>query len=77
MSPLHSLQLLLQVFDAQFPMRSADRQVTVRDTQVSDLLLFLSRTLFPPIAASAEFPCLTSSTPFDVHHSYLDTKHPP
>jgi hypothetical protein len=41
MSPLQSLQLLLQVFDALFPMLSANRQVTVRDTQLSDLLLFL------------------------------------
>lgn len=48
-------QLFLQFFDAGFPLISAQRQVTVRDPQLSNLLLFLGRSLFPAITTGSEF----------------------
>ena len=67
-SGLQSVQLLLQLFDACFPLISAGGQVTVGDPQLSDLLLFLGRALFPPITTGSEFPCLSGSIPFVAHH---------
>ena len=65
---LQGSQLFLQVFDAGFPRISAQRQVTVRDPHLSNLLLFLSRSLFPPITTGSEFPRLSGSIPFVTHH---------
>ena len=65
---MHGSQLFLQFFDAGFPLISAQRQVTVRDPQLSNLLLFLGRSLFPPITTGSEFPCLSGSIPFVAHH---------
>jgi hypothetical protein len=67
-SRLHGAQLFLQFSDANFPLISAPRQVTVRDPQLSNLLLFLGRSLFPPIPAGSEFPRLSGSIPFVAHH---------
>jgi len=64
---LQQLKLLLQVCGVLLPMISAARQVTDCDTQLSDLLLFLSRTLFPMISADAEFPRFANSIGFDGH----------
>ena len=62
------VQLFLQVFDAGFPPIPAQRQITVRDPQLSNLLLFLGRSEFPPITTGSEFPCLSGSIPFVAHH---------
>ena len=61
-------QLFLQFFDANFPLISAPRQVTVRDPQLSNLLLFLGRSEFPPITTGSEFPCRSGSIPVGAHH---------
>ena len=61
-------QLFLQFFDAGFPLISAPRQVTVRNPQLSNLLLFLGRSEFPPITTGSEFPCLSGYIPFVAHH---------
>jgi hypothetical protein len=64
---LQQLELLLQVCGVLLPMISAAGQVTDCDTQLSDLLLFLSRTLFPLISADVEFLGLANSIGFDGH----------
>ena len=61
-------QVFLQFFGAGFPLISAPRQVTVGDPQLSNLLLFLGRALFPPITTGSEFPCLSGHIPFVAHH---------
>ena len=63
-------QLFLQVFDAGFPLISAPRQVTARDPQLSNLLLFLGRSLFPPITTGSEFPRLSGSIPVVAHYYF-------
>ena len=70
-------QLFLQFFGAGFPLISAPRQVTVGDPQLSNLLLFLDRALFPPITTGSEFPCLSGHIPLVVHHCIPTWKHPP
>jgi hypothetical protein len=61
-------QLFLQFYGACFPVISAPRQVAVGDPQLSYLLLFLGRALFPPITTGSEFPCPSGHIPFVAHH---------
>ena len=65
---LQGPQLFLQTFHAGLPLISASRQVTVRDPQLSDLLLFLGRSEFPSITTGSEFPRLSGRIPFVAHH---------
>lgn len=74
-SPQHQ-KLLLQICGVLLPMISTAGQITNCDTQVSDLLLFLSRTLFPLISADAEFPRFANSIGFD-GHLFFSVKSPP
>jgi len=64
---LQQQKLLLQVCSMLLPMISTAGQITNCDTQLSDLLLFLSRTLLPLISADAEFPRFANSIGFVGH----------
>ena len=55
MGLMGGLQLLLQFFDAGFPILSTAGQITNRYTQLPNLLLFLGGALFPQIAAGSKF----------------------
>jgi hypothetical protein len=44
---MSGLQLLLEFFDARFPMFTTARQITNRDTQLPNLLLFLGGVTLP------------------------------
>ena len=68
MGLMGGLQLLLQFFDAGFPILSTAGQITNRYTQLPNLLLFLGGGPFPQIAAGSKFSYLASSIPFVVHH---------
>jgi hypothetical protein len=75
MGLMGGLQLLLQFFDASFPILSTAGQITNRDSQLPNLLLFLGRALSPQIAAGPKFSYLASSIPFVVHH-FTSTRKP-
>jgi hypothetical protein len=53
--------LLLEFFDARFPKITTAQQITNRDTQLPNLLLFLSGATLPEITAGSQFPDLASS----------------
>ena len=70
----NGLQSLLQFLDAGFPMLSTDGQITNRDPQLPNLLLFFGAAQFPQITAGPKFFRLASSIPGDIHHSTSERK---
>ena len=77
MGLMGGLQLLLQFFDAGFPILSTAGQITNRYTQLPNLLLFLGGAMFPQDRGWLEVFLSCEQHSLRRSSLHLDTKIPP